>query len=120
MRILPDCVRVKRAQTRLVELSQAARGGDAAARERLTLSLRSTFAHWRPADTWRLRDQVLRELNLHADDRVAALRAPGGLTPDEERFFHAGAEADPTEEEDPEQAEQPDPEQPDPEQRERE
>jgi len=53
---------------------------------------------------------VLRELNLHADDRFALAPSPGGLTSDEERFLHAGAEADPTEEEDPEQAEQPDPE----------
>jgi len=56
---------------------------------------------------------VLRDLDLHADDRFAL--APGGLKSGEERFLRADAPADPTEEDDPEQAEQPDPEQPDPE-----
>jgi hypothetical protein len=32
-------------------------------------TLRSVFAHWAHADTWRLRNQALRTLGLHADDR---------------------------------------------------
>lgn len=31
-------------------------------------SVRATFAHWSHADSWRLREKVLRELGLHVDD----------------------------------------------------
>ena len=71
-RILPDQVRVKRtsvvrAKKRLAHLLAEA-CADPARWERFMASLRSTFAHWAHGDTWRLRDQTLRELGLLSDD----------------------------------------------------
>ena len=73
-------------------------------------SLRPTSAHWRHADIWRLRDQVLRDLDLHADERLASALASDGVTLDGERFLHADAAANPAGEEESAEAEQPDPE----------
>ena len=67
-RILPGQVRVKRtsvnrARKRLHRLlAEAAASPEAW--ERFLASLRSTFAHWRHADSCRLRKQTLRELGL--------------------------------------------------------
>ncbi|MCC6647514.1 MAG: RNA-directed DNA polymerase [Polyangiaceae bacterium] len=68
-RVLPGgVVRVKRAtvaraRRRLADLARdAAATGDPSA---LLRSLRSTFAHWEHADSWRLRDKTLRELGWH-------------------------------------------------------
>jgi len=67
-RILPGQVRVKRtsvtrARKRLQRLlAEAATSPDGW--ERFLASLRSTFAHWDHADSWRLREQTLRELGL--------------------------------------------------------
>jgi hypothetical protein len=71
-RILPDEVRVRRTSVRRAK----ARLGDelAAARRDPTLqrdfaaSLRSTFAHWQHGTTYRLRTQLLRELEVLSDD----------------------------------------------------
>ncbi len=67
-RILPEQVRVKRtsvvrAKKRLARLLAEA-SADPAKWERFMTSLRSTFAHWAHGDTWRLREQTLRELGL--------------------------------------------------------
>ncbi len=69
-RILPEIVRVKRssvarAQKRLRERLQAARGSPEAMAGFLA-SLRSTFAHWEHADSWRLREKTVRDLGLLA------------------------------------------------------
>ncbi len=74
-RILPDVVRVKRssvarAQTRLREKLEMSRGDPQAMRSFLA-SLRSTFAHWEHADSWRLRKATLRELGILATDEDA-------------------------------------------------
>ena len=67
-RVLPGEVRVKRtsvirARKRLHRLlAEAAASPEAW--ERFLASLRSTFAHWRHADSCRLREQTLRELGL--------------------------------------------------------
>ena len=71
-RVLPDTVRVRRtsvarAERRLAELADAVAAGRAP-REALTRSLRATFAHWKHADSWRLRTRTLRRLSLlHAE-----------------------------------------------------
>jgi hypothetical protein len=69
-RVLPEIVRVKRssvarAQKRLRERLEAARGSPEAMAGFLA-SLRSTFAHWEHADSWRLREKTLRDLGLLA------------------------------------------------------
>ena len=71
-RILPDELRVKpatvrRAERRLRRKLDAARA-DPAELEAFLLSLRATFAHWSHADTWRLRQRLLRELGLLIED----------------------------------------------------
>lgn len=72
-RILPDHTRVRRssvarAEKRLAELAAAVRAGSLP-QEALTRSLRATFAHWRHADTMRLRIRTLRKLGLlHGDE----------------------------------------------------
>jgi hypothetical protein len=67
-RILPKCIHVRqtgvrRAKRRLKDKL----GRIASVDDRLALvdSVRSTFAHWAHADSWRLREQTLRELGLH-------------------------------------------------------
>ena len=70
-RILPDHVRVRRttvarAEQRLALLTAGVRAGQIP-QEALTQSLRSTFAHWAHADTWRLRERTLRRLGLFYD-----------------------------------------------------
>lgn len=70
-RILPTAVRVKRtsvnrAKARLLRLASEADTPEQ--RGRLLASVRSTFAHWRHADTWRLREQTLRELGLFDEE----------------------------------------------------
>lgn len=67
-RILPDVVRVKRssvarAQNRLTQRIAAARGNPAEVAACLS-SLRSTFAHWKHADSWRLRRATLHALGI--------------------------------------------------------
>jgi RNA-directed DNA polymerase len=69
-RVLPEAVRVKRssvarAQKRLRERLAAAQGSPEAMAG-LLASLRSTFAHWEHADSWRLREKTLRDLGLLA------------------------------------------------------
>jgi hypothetical protein len=71
-RILPDCVRVRRtsvarAERRLSEIADAVAEGRAP-REAITRSLRATFAHWKHADSWRLRTRTLRRLGLLLGD----------------------------------------------------
>lgn len=69
-RVMGEQVRVRRtsvnrAMRRLRwRMAQGEDLSDAAFRD----ALRSVFAHWRHADSWRLRTRALRELGLHADD----------------------------------------------------
>ncbi len=69
-RILDDHVRVRRtsvarAEKRLAALARAVREGHLS-EGAFAQSLRSTFAHWRHADTWRLRERTLKRLGkLH-------------------------------------------------------
>ena len=70
-RILPDHVRIKATSARRAE-SRLRRKLTAAQTDRTKLqaflqSLRSTFAHWGYADTWRLRQRLLEDLGLLAD-----------------------------------------------------
>jgi len=77
-RILPNELRVKRSSVaraerrlealRAQELETAGTDNAEASHDRLTTSLRSTFAHWNHADSWRLRTQTLRRLGLLAFD----------------------------------------------------
>jgi hypothetical protein len=74
-RILPDVVRVKRssvarAQARLADRLAVARGNPDAMKAFLA-SLRSTFAHWKHADSWRLREKTLHDLGILANDEDA-------------------------------------------------
>ena len=67
-RILPGQVRVKRASVvrarkRLGHLLAEA-AGNPEGWDRFLASLRSTFAHWEHADSWRLREQTLRQLGI--------------------------------------------------------
>jgi hypothetical protein len=71
-RILPGQVRVKRtsvnrARKRLQRLLAEA-SASPEAWECFMASLRSTFAHWEHADSWRLREKTLRELGLLHDE----------------------------------------------------
>jgi hypothetical protein len=68
-RILPEETRVKRASAERAKrkLARLLGEGDPA---RFAACLRSVFAHWAHADTYRLRTQVLRDLGLLADDDI--------------------------------------------------
>lgn len=75
-RILPGSVRLKRssvarAKRRLQAQVEAARGNPEAMAS-VVASVRATFAHWRHADSWRLREQTLRQLGLGAGGGNAA------------------------------------------------
>jgi hypothetical protein len=79
-RVLPGQVRVKRtsvnrATARLASKLAAARA-EPALWAAFLASLRSTFAHWAHADTFRLRAQVLAELGLLAGEIETSLIAP--------------------------------------------
>jgi len=85
-RILEDQVRVRRtsvarAEKRLAALARAVREGRLS-EEAFALSLRSTFAHWRHADSWRLCGRTLARLGkLYDPSEPEDWRA--GLTDDQ-------------------------------------
>lgn len=72
--LFPNRVRIRRTSVRraLCRLKEKSRvyfaHPSGAAQDSLVASLRATFAHWAHADSWRLREKVLRELGLHVDD----------------------------------------------------
>lgn len=71
-RVMPDHVRVRRTSVNRAMRRmrwQRAHGADLSD-PTFRAGLRAVFAHWSHADSWRLRDRVLRKLGLHADDPV--------------------------------------------------
>lgn len=73
-RVLPDHVRVRHSSVAraLRRLRWRLRRGDGARAPEFGEALRAVFAHWRHADSWRLRDHALRALGLHPDGDLAA------------------------------------------------
>ncbi len=67
-RILPHCVRVKRSSVVRAQKNLEERNRVPGGQDKFLSSLRSVFAHWKHANTYRLRTQTLRKLGWLAGD----------------------------------------------------